>query len=295
MADSSGRVKEWQRNTLEKARSLAGAGTPEFLFHYTDAKGLHGILESRSLWATRFEFLNDPTEYTFAHRLIDNFLAEVEHPFTKLLRPLLPALKTITHNQSPHFVVSTSSVGDSLSQWRGYGRVHDGYAIALKREPLAKASKMLIPIIYKLHGQERLLQWVLDTASEYIDPMLENASEEEIGHDIDSHGEIYAQARRLINEAAISLHIASYHFKDPSFSGESEWRVLSLDHKDERFRVARGHLVPYVTVPLSENSIDHIIQGPGTYRDANASAIERFALNCGFKAVSVRKSEVPLV
>jgi hypothetical protein len=31
---------------------------PELLFHYTNAKGLHGILSSKTLWATGFQFLN---------------------------------------------------------------------------------------------------------------------------------------------------------------------------------------------------------------------------------------------
>ena len=35
------------------------------LFHYTNSAGLPGILRSRSLWATHFQSLNDPTEMRY--------------------------------------------------------------------------------------------------------------------------------------------------------------------------------------------------------------------------------------
>jgi hypothetical protein len=36
------------------------------LYHYTDAKGLHGILETEQLWASSYQFLNDATELLVA-------------------------------------------------------------------------------------------------------------------------------------------------------------------------------------------------------------------------------------
>jgi hypothetical protein len=32
------------------------------LYHYTDQKGLLGILESKQLWATHYRYLNDTSE-----------------------------------------------------------------------------------------------------------------------------------------------------------------------------------------------------------------------------------------
>lgn len=37
---------------------------PDILYHYTDSKGIHGILESKSLWASHAFFMNDPKELT---------------------------------------------------------------------------------------------------------------------------------------------------------------------------------------------------------------------------------------
>jgi hypothetical protein len=35
---------------------------PELLYHYTDQRGLDGILSSASIWATHYKFLNDFSE-----------------------------------------------------------------------------------------------------------------------------------------------------------------------------------------------------------------------------------------
>lgn len=40
------------------------------LFHYTSLGGLLGILDSGALWATESRYLNDPTEITYADRII---------------------------------------------------------------------------------------------------------------------------------------------------------------------------------------------------------------------------------
>ncbi len=41
-------------------------GTPEILYHYTNESGLLGILQSRHLWATAIEYLNDSAELVYA-------------------------------------------------------------------------------------------------------------------------------------------------------------------------------------------------------------------------------------
>ena len=35
---------------------------PGLLYHYTDQKGLSGIIDSGNIWATHFRFLNDTSE-----------------------------------------------------------------------------------------------------------------------------------------------------------------------------------------------------------------------------------------
>ena len=39
---------------------------PTLLYHYTDAQGFKGIVESYELWATHIQYLNDTQEYLYA-------------------------------------------------------------------------------------------------------------------------------------------------------------------------------------------------------------------------------------
>ncbi len=57
------------------------------LFHYTNAKGLAGIIESKSIWATHYAYLNDSEEIRFflKHRLPNLLRAVVNESFDELI------------------------------------------------------------------------------------------------------------------------------------------------------------------------------------------------------------------
>jgi hypothetical protein len=51
--------------------------TPDRLYHYTDARGLLGILESRKLWASDVRLLNDARELDYAADLVRRWLDDL--------------------------------------------------------------------------------------------------------------------------------------------------------------------------------------------------------------------------
>lgn len=57
------------------------------LFHYTNAKGLIGIIESQSIWATHYAYLNDSEEirHFLKHRLPALLRTNVNQYLDKLL------------------------------------------------------------------------------------------------------------------------------------------------------------------------------------------------------------------
>ena len=283
MADNSGELWQLLSRAESRAHAIAeseGAGTPELLFHYTGAKGLHGILDSRALWATQFEFLNDSTEYIYGQRIIEEYLQKLDDQVGRFLGTIWPKVRDLPRTTAPHFVVSTCSEGDSLSQWRGYGRIHDSYAIALRRTSLASNQLRVIPLIYSLKNQRMLLEEITELARERMrDPKPD-----------DTPG-LVSKLREIVT----AVLYVSYFFKDPSFSGEKEWRIVVQPAREEKFRVVGGQIVPYVEIPLAKGAISHIVQGPGVYRTANGPAIERLAAKCGFEGVKVNVSDVPLV
>ncbi|MGD0191496.1 MAG: hypothetical protein ABSD74_12215 [Rhizomicrobium sp.] len=56
------------KNDDQNTVTIAGFESDERVFHYTNAQGLYGILESGCLWATHFQFLNDSKEFYSAKR-----------------------------------------------------------------------------------------------------------------------------------------------------------------------------------------------------------------------------------
>ena len=132
----------------------------EEVMHYTSASGLHGIVTSKTLWASHTSFLNDMEEVVgFFDRVLPEILRpKVEEYFngvenlseltrsgclfgenvgTHFLKRIVDKCKEAEFRAQDHYVASFCTTGDSwisqhglLSQWRGYG-LDGGYAIVL--------------------------------------------------------------------------------------------------------------------------------------------------------------------
>lgn len=145
--------------------------TYKHLYHYTTWEGLQGILESRTLWATHFKFLNDNTEMALfmSERLPDLLFPVVlekyqeflnENPqskkmFEKDRKDIIACAKYDTsilikslYDPLQEQIYVSSFCGESknpyinenglLSQWRAYGK-NGGFAIVLDTEKLEEA------------------------------------------------------------------------------------------------------------------------------------------------------------
>lgn len=135
--------------------TIDDAELPEKLYHYTTAAGLHGILESHTLWATHAAHLNDSQEMLTGVQVVLQGLA-VQRAWATLMKgftrdTMLKKMATgmaidwlaehiqnraqfLRQNFGP-FVTCLSREGDQLSQWRGYGR-GGGYAIRFDPQEL---------------------------------------------------------------------------------------------------------------------------------------------------------------
>lgn len=234
---------------------------PAILYHYTNAAGLEGILKSRSLWGTQFDFLNDASEYDYA---------------VGVLMECLPSSDLYDHHiqleiarMFPHYVVSFCDSGDLLSQWRGYSSTNDAYAIGFRFDRLSKKADLerggqFVKLEYSRTAQKALLDKVLNRDG----------------------GSVSDAANLLLR------------IKDEHFESEREWRLIAHsnalgDDSQVGFRTMKGHIVPYFAFALDDDDIVEIVQGPGSFRPANLIAIERFARSRRFSP-TVRKSEIPL-
>ncbi|MGA1999167.1 MAG: DUF2971 domain-containing protein [Terriglobales bacterium] len=123
------------------------------VWHYTDGRGLLGILESNSLYSTQVSCLNDSSEIRYASSSFRTSLETLlpantgDAEATSIIRTALDFFKEETDIPAnaplPHFVTCFSGVEDDLSQWRAYSGGENGYAIGFKVADLIRAGLTL--------------------------------------------------------------------------------------------------------------------------------------------------------
>src|SRR5215203_5275025 len=114
---------------------LENSDLPEILYHYTSQTGLKGMLNDKTIWASKIHYLNDSKEFALALKLARDELArrikaatsKVECSRLELLRDTIYTIEGVNT-----CVCCFSKRGDALSQWRGYGGGDAGFSVDLQ-------------------------------------------------------------------------------------------------------------------------------------------------------------------
>ena len=240
-------------------------GQSNIIYHYTDGKGAQGILETQSLWATHYQYLNDFSELIIFTKALANWrqanACEPQHVdwLLKELRDSFLGGRGKPPETEAYIVSFCDDEGDRLSQWRAYGR-GDGYALGFDRTELEK-----------LKEEEFKINW-LDSI--YIDSVCYGDSgemPEALKGDLKDCLELL-KARYLgsvaddnvtddaLNEIFNPFIKCLSLFKHKGFSEEKEIRLISFlpnlttgrregDGRLEKvikFRASQNMLVPYI-------------------------------------------------
>lgn len=234
------------------------------LFHYTDVSGLHGIIESRALWATDARFLNDRSEIDHGR---DFILEKIDERASKsssdsikrFLQEMAGELKIFFGPTRWYrvFVVCFCEKPSLLSQWRAYSEKGGGYALGFEFSNSTKTIKALADegpdqyqrvalrkVIYSDEEKHDLVEVLLDKACDFFFKLKELP-----GFEDDMDTDLAAAA--LINFLSEMI----YCFKDWSFREEKEWRLVRVIDSDYipkacKFRPRGQYIVPYVPTPL---------------------------------------------
>lgn len=193
-----------------------GVPTPSTLYHYSGQTGLLGIVQTRELWATKIQYMNDATEFGLAlgmmRQELENISTSTHHPGQKAaaikLQKSLQGIEDINI-----FAACFCEKGDLLSQWRGYAGGDHGYAIGFDPDALMQIADRfefrLGPCIYERAVQRSIIQ---EAVSHCLDSELDLSAEKRWGF----HGPL-----------ADILFRCGVYFKDASFAEEKEWRLVS--------------------------------------------------------------------
>jgi hypothetical protein len=304
----------------------------ELLYHYTDQKGLLGILKDKCIWATHLRYLNDTSEGGIVFRVVlDELNSRINSDSMMEFFGMQPVKRTgkiecedeQIHSQGVAmsswvtsqdvFVTSFSEEGNLLSQWRAYSGVSGGYSIGFSRSYLCAVGQHFLldqpgrfycdlnALIgcryYDKKEEERLKRDVEDIVTAYI---TEATSKKQSvpGTGIEGFNTPGAIALKYF----LSLGTRSAITKDEAFSEEAEWRFAfhlnrNNTHSDLEFRAGHSMLTPYLRIPLEWDDqpigIKEIIVGPCPHTDEAMRSVQMMLKTQGIQGVEVVPSKIP--
>jgi hypothetical protein len=196
------------------------------LYHFTDQSGLTGILQTRSLWASLATALDDQAEMRHAlvraTKLIESGQVEGDASF---LGEIVPCLNSETSPTAAilglkTYVTSFRTNTDASAHWKTYASAGTGFALAFKPKPLVIPGTLLLPVVYDIEEQDKLLRAFIEST----DHLFKRISA--LGHNDDT---AFRLRQRAVHWTALGLWTLAPLIKEPRFREENEWRLIVIE------------------------------------------------------------------
>lgn len=294
--------------------ALPGAGA---LYHYTTAQGLIGIIRSRQVWATESNFMNDPTEVSFASTVLIGQLRDrlTAGPSNQGLTDKLSRIITFledayadSHSSAQYredrvFIASFSRRDDHLTLWRSYAKRNgfcvgfsepeltswlgqDGYPSLENEQSLFRDElerNVGLRNNYQLEGRIADLAYGASSVGELVDQLMA------LETDADWEWKLHGILRRLAE------------VKHDAFADERETRLIVQEVGDHApARAVRASpsmgLVSYHQVTFPYAAVRSITIAPGSNAAQARSALTSLLDDGGRGAwshVAVRECDIP--
>lgn len=276
-----------------------------WLFHYTDAHGLQGILGDMAFWGTDANYLNDFKEIQLGISYAISWLKEHKKDIKNKFGSDVAGRIELNLNPKPGsqsgqrmFVCSFSTEKDSLSQWRSYGK-GAGYAIGVHKSYLErKASELGLTLQECVYEHDELNNPV----RYFLDKLLNS----NYYNDFDDKKLLFICNGVMMNSIIL---------KGSGFKEEKEWRIFpsndfSIKYKGmQEFRIREGVFVPYIKfnlfpkneneqlMEISINSSSPVLKlmiGPTPHKDLARNGISKMLwdLQSRYKFLSPEHSNI---
>lgn len=272
------------------------------LWHYTNFGGLHGILDSKSIYTTQHSCLNDCMEYLHLPKLI---VDELDRRIQTADDPKVKDLYEAAHRElgdtdiagTGHFVACLSEDEDDLGQWRGYGGGTCGYAIGFRADDLMIAitrrpGTLLVPMEYRVEVHQRIALEII----KFTETLYRN-------HAADFGIEFGLFGEQLRAEVAAGLDVIVSCVKHHKFGFEHERRIttklLHGEHERMVFLQKQTLLARHLPLSLLPNESDHLLPiakvmiGPGPAQGVTQVAVGDLLKKYGYDPAITVKSQVP--
>lgn len=254
---------------------------PPILYHYTRQPGLLGIVQSRSIWATKTQYLNDSKEFRHAfdvarreiNELMDAAVTNTQRDFYSRVSTDFDRVRDLTY-----FVASMSEDRDLLSQWRAYCQPGDAFSLGFTAAQLRRradaAGWQLVRCIYDEASQRQLIRDVVKSHELRL-PTAAIAVPQAYA---------LSQLEQLSWECVQAIARLAPRLKHSSFEEEHEWRLGSgledLSELKHKFRAGRFSIIPYTDFTLwdADDPPDQltVVVGPAPDQELTMNAVTWF-------------------
>lgn len=257
------RVNEYIQPVLKEWMDEHRFGEDITLYHYTDARGVEGIISEREIWSTEIESMNDKKEIKYGMEVIEEEIESAKREYEdKLVKEVFltsieEEIRNLADEEYSIFVTCFCREGDLLSQWRGYADKGGGYSVEFNFNENTRISGIndeqerpyLRKVIYDKEAQKKMAGTLINSVCEICStfPSLER--------DNPDKKEVWSSVAKYISKILIDFAIA---FKHEGFEEEKEWRLVRVVRKENvnentvDFRTNGGLIVPYVTTEVVE-------------------------------------------
>lgn len=214
----------------------------DILYHYTSVQSVHSILQSKSIWATDYRYLNDKNELEDA---IDNLLNIVDESQKK-------DLKSAFYLHLQHHVYTVFSLSESpkvLSQWRAYANDGQGMALGFSKSFFDSfvasndaTNSTLVRCIYTDHisALKNILSEYKDDINSIIEIMLQNMAKNDQLTQLRKNPKLFH-----------GIILKLFTIKNSAFSEEREVRYISYQKTiDSKTRVNNELIIPFKEIRL---------------------------------------------
>lgn len=279
-----------------------------FMYHYTNAVGFCGIVDSMAVHATHIAYMNDADEYKHAVDLLLLVLADAEQ------RKLSPAQSRIVglmkenlmgtrpSNYYPVFVSCFSALDDDLSQWRSYGGQNAGFGIGFDinhmiylTDQWRQSGSLMGYVTAAIYDEAEKLDIVKQVAEFAVNryPTDEACKQS---------GDLKEYAQRWLADFFSLVSLLAPLLKHDKFNSEQEWRLVFTPFNATlvEFKPKQGLICPYVKVDLKSNSYENfnhpfrrVVIGPTRYTELNHQAVWSMLSIRGCEGITLDVSKVP--
>lgn len=272
------------------------------IYHYTSAQGLAGILQSQKIWLTRWDCLNDSSEYLQIHDTIKRCIKKYRHAhdFYKTIEEwnelsrIEKQKKFYDEDNYDLYIASFSDNNDALNMWTYYTKSSksDGYCIGFKPQNIFSDKVLDLSIhkvFYRQSEKNQIVKKLLDKLYDFY---------------------CFAQSRPSVQPFHYQYFISNYinvasayigcFFKHSSFAVENEIRAALFirQTKDntpltKKSRISQGIIIPYTELLFQKEDIESITVSPTLPKLEATAGLQFLRDQLGYK-FRIEHSAIPL-